>query len=653
MWQPGATNCHPRVAERPQALRRGPAGALAGRCLDRRWLLGPAIVLGYAALRPVLGLSHELSVALLAAGLHGLVGTDCWRPALTWLGVDPVYTGAAIRALGGVQVAGLAVAGPLGAWLHGVWPAAFLPSELVAPEAGVSMVAAPGAPALGHALAAFGADVGWLALGMGVFWSWRRRSWWVAFAGLLIVAQIAVNHLLDAQVSLRDMEASGLPFAVALTVPGHQTWMTTDLARLPTAELDAVVGISLLGLGGGCALALLALVGGLRQVGRRGRGRVTSASPRLPVRARLVTCLGSAVAVVTAVSPVGALAVGESNWQTSESAMLARPLPRVPAPETPAPVGPSVVSIEQTGPSAWRYVVDGQPQVIRGVGYNPQYATLDPAERTRLYQRDFGAMRQLGINTIEGWFEDQFDATTLDAAASAGIGVMMPFELNQDWPYDNPNVRQSILDHVSAYVERYKDQPAVRMWAPGNEDLHRILYPSMSSKENDPVARSRADAFAAFLPELVDRIHELDPNHPVVYRDAEDLYLSRLKSTFSGGDRPWFVYGANVYTEQRLQEIVQAWPNQWLNSPLLISEFAPGGVGPTERPVGFQLDWSTLRQRPDVVLGGLAYTWATNGPEQLDRVFGLVDPEGQPTDGALAALSSAYLSDGPVVAKAP
>jgi hypothetical protein len=56
-----------------------------------------------------------------------------------------------------------------------------------------------------------------------------------------------------------------------------------------------------------------------------------------------------------------------------------------------------------------------------------------------------------------------------------------------------------------------------------------------------------------------------------------------------------------------------------------------------------------IRSRPDVVLGGLAYSWATNGPEDLDRVFGLVDPNGVPTDGALAALSGAYLADGGVV----
>jgi len=45
------------------------------------------------------------------------------------------------------------------------------------------------------------------------------------------------------------------------------------------------------------------------------------------------------------------------------------------------------------------------------------------------------------------------------------------------------------------------------------------------------------------------------------------------------------------------------------------------------------------------VLGGLAYTWATNGPEDLDRVFGLVDTDGKPTDTALSALAAGYLND--------
>ena len=298
--------------------------------------------------------------------------------------------------------------------------------------------------------------------------------------------------------------------------------------------------------------------------------------------------------------------------------------------------------------------MNGQSQVIRGVGYNPQYAALASSDRARLYQRDFSAMRQLGVNTIEGWFEPQFDQLTLDYAARNGIGVLMPFELNQDWPYENPNVRQSILDHVSAYVEQYKNEPAVRMWAPGNEDLHRILYPHLKTLENDPAVRARADAFAAFLPVLVDRIHELDPNHPVIYRDAEDAYLPRLKQAFeaTGVQRPWLVYGTNVYSLTRLQQIVTSWPSQWLDGPLVVSEFAPGGVGPAERPSGYQQDWEVIRSRPDIVLGGLAYTWATNGPEDLDRLFGLVDPQAVPTDGSLAALATSYLSDNQPTASA-
>ena len=68
-------------------------------------------------------------------------------------------------------------------------------------------------------------------------------------------------------------------------------------------------------------------------------------------------------------------------------------------------------------------------------------------------------------------------------------------------------------------------------------------------------------------------------------------------------------------------------------------------MGPAERPLGFEHDWAVIRSRPGVVLGGLAYTWATNGPEELDRVFGLVDAHGVPSDGALAALSATYLTD--------
>src|SRR5207248_11702814 len=96
------------------------------------------------------------------------------------------------------------------------------------------------------------------------------------------------------------------------------------------------------------------------------------------------------------------------------------------------------------------------------------------------------------------------------------------------------------------------------------------------------------------------------------------------------------------YSPASLDQIVAAWPTVSTGGPLLVSEFAPAGLGPAERPEGFREVWRRVRAHPDVVLGGLAYTWCTQGPEELDRVFGLTTPDGLPTDGSLAALAAAY-----------
>jgi hypothetical protein len=608
----------------------------------------------YVLLRPLIGLGHEVVVAAAAQAMHALVATGVWEPLIGWLRVDPIYSGAAIRALGAVQVEGFAVAGRPGDLLHALLPSMFLVSDQVTEGAGISMVAAAGAPALGRGLAAFCGDLVWLTIGLWLCARFGRRGWhWFAL-GACIQAQIVVNHLLYTPVSLSDLDASGIPFALQLVLP-NGVWVTTILANLPPLMRDLATGSVLVACGYLCAMALLWGPAGLRRsvvwLRRRPRTRVHPA----PFAGRSVVALTGGLAVLVALSPVGALAKGNANWKSAATPAM-RALPHAASAGHGQGLshlfrlsGATQVQIQPASSgTGWQYLVDGMPEVIRGVGYNPQYASLDPADRTAVYDRDFGAMHRLGVNTIEGWFETQFDSVTLDSAARNDIGVIMPFELNQDWPIEDPNVQQSILDHVSAYVEKYRNNPAVRMWAPGNENMHRVLYAHWVSQENDPKARARADAFAAFLPRLVDRIHELDPRHPVLYRDAEDRYLGRIASAFAqtGVERPWLVYGANVYSSPRLQQVVAQWPNQWPGQALVISEFAPGGAGQAQRGVGLQQQWAMIRSRPDVVLGGLAYTWATNGPEDLDRVFGFVDPSGTPTDGAVAALGAAYQSDG-------
>jgi len=603
-------------------------------------------VLLYLLARPALSFARELAVAGLASGLRTFVGSGVWQPLISATQLDPIYTGVAIRSIGGVRVHGLSIAGPVGLWLYSALPGLFVSPELVQSGAFASMVAAPGANVLGRATASFGADILVLLLGV-VLTSRAGRRAWLGVFGMLLQAETVLGHLINGQVGARQLDAAGLPFAIALVFPTAGWWSTEQLAGLPPVWQAIIVGLSMTI----AAYAIVFLVLFAARVTARLVPRQRFVTARRESLPRGVLALSAVVAVATIGSPLGSVARGASNWQRLDQSanwdILHLGANNPPNPVGAAPGQTHSVRIAQTAEGRWQYLVDGHPKVIRGVGYNPQYAALPTTQRARVYQRDFSAIRSVGANTIEGWFENQFDEVTLASAAQNGLGVILPFELNQDWDYSDPVLQTDILARVSDWVVRYRGAPALRMWAPGNENIHRVLYPQWVSQEQVPAARARAQAFAAFLPRLVDRIHELDPNHPVLYRDAEDVYLGWLRPGFETSEvtRPWLVYGANVYSETRLDEIIARWPDQWIGGPLLISEFGPAGRGPDARAVGYLHDWQRIRARPGVVLGGLAYTWATNGPEDLDRVFGLVDADGKPTDAALSALAAAYLND--------
>jgi hypothetical protein len=159
---------------------------------------------------------------------------------------------------------------------------------------------------------------------------------------------------------------------------------------------------------------------------------------------------------------------------------------------------------------------------------------------------------------------------------------------------------------------------------------------------SSPEWEARAQAFARFLVELVDEIHVVDPNHPIVHRDAEDAYLSWLRDAMADGrQRPWFVYGVNSYTP-RLAEILASWPGQEFDVALMVSEFAPGGMSPADRPEGFRSMWRAIRAAQGRVIGGAVYAWTTDGPEEVDRVFGLVDGAGSPVDGSFATIAAMF-----------
>jgi hypothetical protein len=75
---------------------------------------------------------------------------------------------------------------------------------------------------------------------------------------------------------------------------------------------------------------------------------------------------------------------------------------------------------------------------------------------------------------------------------------------------------------------------------------------------------------------------------------------------------------------------------------VFVSEFAPAGWSPSERARGFQDMWARVQAHEQLALGAAPYVWSTEGPEAVDRIFGLTDDRGRPVDETLAALQRLY-----------
>jgi hypothetical protein len=649
---------------------RGAAGArrLAGaawrqtRTSPREWLVGPILFLLTA---PLLAIAQQAAL-LGAAGLLHVLAEWFEASILPRLPVDPVYGGAGLRVIGGISPYALGLAGDVGRTLHRLAPDLFGPARFVGSGVFVSALLAPGATVSAGALSAVLATAALVLVTRLV----RRRvsRAWNGPLAILMQAYLLLDLARECAFSVRELEATGLPFAMAALAPvdasGQRELWTRQLDHLPHGVVRLVCAVM-------AVLACLALVrlveGGARLLANLPRRRWSR--PGLPTlrfrpgAAVRTASLGLArvsaaamVVTVTVVSPLSQVADGQPAVadtiddvgpapvaaSASAPAAVAAAAPAPAPPVSRAPGAGDVVTLEGSG---YQYTlrVNGEPTVVKGMGYNPWYASLPVEERQVRYDRDFAAMQAIGVNTLEGWFQDQFDEVTLAAAQRHGLRVIMPFELNQDYDYSDPAVKARFRQEVRDWVLRYRDNPAVLMWGPGNEVMHRLIFPTAVQGKRDATQEARADAYGAFYVELMDMIHDLDPNHPIVYRDAEDLYLARFRAALQhdGKPRPWFIYGMNVYT-QRLEADINNWPNQGVDAPLLISEFSPGGVGPDDRPGMFAWYWQTIRAHPERVLGGVVYTWATQGPEDLDRVFGLTDADGNPVDGSVDALGHLF-----------
>jgi hypothetical protein len=310
-----------------------------------------------------------------------------------------------------------------------------------------------------------------------------------------------------------------------------------------------------------------------------------------------------------------------------------------------APPGPTPTTIRASR-HGYIYKVAGRPETIRGMGYNPVVDGLTPEQRQTRLARDLSLMAEAGVNTLIGWNPSAIDGLALDVAHQAGIGVALPFDVDVTLDVRDPSVQQTFTSAVLAWVTQYKEHPALRIWAIGNDVLQRSVPPDWCSALASDEQAGWSAAWCDLLLETADAVHAIDPLHPVLYREADDAYAPWLARAMDRrpAERRWLIYGMNVY-HPRLATVLGRWPGRHVPTPVLVSEFAPLNAPRQDRTARLRELWAVIRSFRAYVLGGAVYVWSTNGPDEMDRQVGLVDANGTPVDDAFDTVATIYHAD--------
>lgn len=269
-----------------------------------------------------------------------------------------------------------------------------------------------------------------------------------------------------------------------------------------------------------------------------------------------------------------------------------------------------------------------KPYSIRGVGGDTHLKSLAAA----------------GGNSIRTWNADSLEKT-LDEAHSNGLSVCVGLWIGHErhgFDYQNQTAIQKQLDKCLASVRKYKDHPAVLIWAIGNE---------MEGAGDNPAVWYAVNHIAR-------EIKAIDSDHPTMTVIAE-LGENENKIRNIGRFCPHIdVVGINSYGG--IGSIAERFSKAGLDKPYIITEHGPNGpweVGmtawdspleatSTEKAKSYSNGYrKTVGDKKGSCLGTYAFLWGSK-QETTATWFGMLLPDGTRL-GAVDEMTQAWTGKPP------
>lgn len=194
--------------------------------------------------------------------------------------------------------------------------------------------------------------------------------------------------------------------------------------------------------------------------------------------------------------------------------------------------------------------------------------------------REMPLLRAMGVNTIRQYvgiparwvrhIHERYGIYTVLNHPMARYGTTLDGVWIPSVDYSDPRLREAVKAEVLATVREFRDTPGVLMWLLGNENNYGL---SWRSAEVEALPEGERDAARArhlysLFGEVIDAIHELDPERPVAIANGDVQYIDIIAEECPGLD----VFGANVYRGISARDLFQV-VDEKLGVPAMFTEF--------------------------------------------------------------------------------
>lgn len=223
--------------------------------------------------------------------------------------------------------------------------------------------------------------------------------------------------------------------------------------------------------------------------------------------------------------------------------------------------------------SSRQLLVNNQPFFVKSVGYQPTPIGLHPNQsdmycQPEIYNRDIPKLREMNINVIRTWrkvdcLNGSANLAFLDSLWNGGerpIRLIMGFWVNYNENFANSATRTRIKQEFRNYVARYKNHPAVLVWAIGNENnLFTSQDVEFYTLANEMAQEAFNEEGSLYHPVAI--VNGEIANIGMPFFKTDDASLSHID-----------IWGANVYRGFSLGNLYSDFSNI-SKKPLLLTEY--------------------------------------------------------------------------------